>query len=163
MFRGTPWWKLREHMTEEHRRRISETRKRLFATGQAEETRLKMRLKATGHIVSAKTKEKLSQAGRRRKGEVRSLTARQNISNAKKGRGLNEHNPNWGGGKYQQCSFCGKGFWVLPSRQNRSRYCSKQCQYNDPEFRRRAIMGCNRRPNEQESHLDEILNKYFPK
>lgn len=172
MFRGIPWWQLREHMPEEHRTKLSETRKRLFAEGKliptmlgkhfTEQTKLKISLKAKGRIVSSETRKKLSQAQSKRKGEVRSLIARQNISASLIGRLCHENNPNWRGGRYQQCSYCGKEYWVLPSRQYRTGYCSKECQYNDPEYRKRLIMGCNIKPNKPECQLELLLNILSP-
>lgn len=46
-----------------------------------------------------------------------------------KGLLVGENNPNWRGGRWQNCEICGKSKWVLPSRQKRNedRFCSKEC------------------------------------
>lgn len=51
-----------------------------------EKTKEKLRIANLGKTLSEETKRKISEAGRKRKGEKRSLTARQNYSKAAKGR-----------------------------------------------------------------------------
>ena len=37
-------------------------------------------------------------------------------------------NPNYRGGRFFKCLECGKEFWVIPSRFNTAKYCSRRCQ-----------------------------------
>ena len=37
-------------------------------------------------------------------------------------------NPNWRGGKYLNCAFCNKEFWVSPSRLRIAKFCSRGCK-----------------------------------
>jgi hypothetical protein len=39
-----------------------------------------------------------------------------------------EANPSWHGGHYKSCAFCGELFWVIPSKENNAKYCSRQCR-----------------------------------
>lgn len=41
---------------------------------------------------------------------------------------VGELNPNWNGGKYINCLFCGKSFYVRLSRLKTAKYCSRLCQ-----------------------------------
>lgn len=47
-----------------------------------------------------------------------------NLPQTAKGR----QNPNWRGGKWQECLYCHKEFWVIPSLLETAKYCSRECK-----------------------------------
>ena len=38
-----------------------------------------------------------------------------------------DKNPNWRGGYYRECDYCGGKYWVMPYRRKGSKFCSRSC------------------------------------
>lgn len=47
-------------------------------------------------------------------------------------------NPNWQGGKFQDCSICGKAFWKYPSRNTKT--CSNECGWERAKLVRKGLL-----------------------
>lgn len=138
----------------ELRQRISDS---LLGSSASEEARRRMSTSRLGHFISEETKRKISASLMGHPGAMEGRThceeTRRSISESQLGKTMSEESR-----KLMSEAHTGK---VLSDAHKQAMSEAAMENWKDPEFQMMMSRAWNRRPNEDELHLQAVLDRYF--